>query len=615
MKNKCFDFIKEKTCLFNLSNDLNINKNKYTLIKGAVQSGKSRIIYALILYYKYYLEENIIILLRNFTNDYEQFYRGLLLFIKEFNDFIQHDNQINIHYLGKVCKNKKGFQLKNHEKILYDFKHDNSIFICLSNHDHLLKLNKCIELSNDINYSIIIDEIDQIFYSNGKLFQPLLHQLIENSNKVFGISATLYEPFQDIDEKFKLSNIWYLLPPINYKGILDINYVYINDINKKLQKEDSQNFLKWDLDLNNFLNKYKQYEPIENHPFIALIKTERLIANQDLLLSKIKEKYKDNYTIIIYNGTFLKLYSPHLINIKIKLPNSRKKENPKSTNENHIFNNCCVQDVLQYLKDNGGVDVFKRILIIGHGMIGRGINIVSADFKWHLTHMFYRPCKTSSIPVLIQSMRLCGIYNDLVPLTCYIEKNVHENLYKGYQLQEDIFFRLENNKNKDLNFNKWIEKELFYIEKIPKNKVSKHQKFLGNVTKNINDNGMSFNDFNYKKDDVINKDEFYKKDIFNLDKEELYRLINDNDGMFKKWASEINNSNISSFMKEGLDPLKEYSKNEINELTTEYNVKLNHLMNASFGKKKSKHYGLIIIKIGNYFKLHPNLLEAFNKYF
>lgn len=108
--------------------------------------------------------------------------------------------------------------------------------------------------------------------------------------------------------------------------------------------------------------------------------------------------------------------------------------------------------------------------------------------------MFYRPHSTSSIPTLLQSIRLCGIYKDDIPLKCYVEKKVYENIYKGYQLQEDIFQRLKKAQTDSL-FD-WILEKKFYKEKIPTKKLCKRVDFGGLVTTNKNENtGMSIEDF------------------------------------------------------------------------------------------------------------------------
>jgi hypothetical protein len=240
---------------------------------------------------------------------------------------------------------------------------------------------------------------------------------------------------------------------------------------------------------------------------IMMIKTERLIAQQDVLMQIIKNQYKYNYTIITYNGTNCKLYS-HSLQDKIILPICKKKSQYK--NNIHSFNNTPLPYVLQYLKNNGGAKKFPRIIIIAYKLVGRGINIVSEDFGWHLTHMYYKPSKSTDVTTMIQSMRLCGIYNDNITLQCYIPQTDYENMYKGYMLQEDIFRQLNEAKNEEKELKKWLEEKKFHKEKIPKCPLYRKQKFRG-IVANIEkeDKGMTMDEFN--KDRCITKTLKYQK--------------------------------------------------------------------------------------------------------
>jgi hypothetical protein len=100
-------------------------------------------------------------------------------------------------------------------------------------------------------------------------------------------------------------------------------------------------------------------------------------------------------------------------------------------------------------------------------------------------------------------------------------------------------------------------------------------------------------------------------DMMNPD--ELHRLTNDINGMFKKWGNPANQSAIARFMREGLDPHKKYTKKEMTEACKEYKVALSHLM-----KKYEPHgwaFGTIILSSHNKYYLHNQLKESFLKYF
>lgn len=89
------------------------------------------------------------------------------------------------------------------------------------------------------------------------------------------MSATLYESIHD--DRFCSANTFVLLPPPEYKGILQIKFKEIGKIDSKVKND----LFRRDKDLYSFLKKH-MHRVVENHghPFMALIKTERLIKNQ-----------------------------------------------------------------------------------------------------------------------------------------------------------------------------------------------------------------------------------------------------------------------------------------------------------------------------------------------
>ena len=476
-------FLKEKTRLFEVfpSEDL-FSKDLRLLIKGAVQSGKSRILYSLILFLTF-IDHHVIVLLRNYFGDYEQFHRGWQNFIQEFQNFSAGVSVPSTHFLGNITRQKSTGKLVRHEKLAADLRSGvGCLTIGLSNGDHVQKFLDCWTSASDSDssLSLLIDEVDQVFYTQGRVLKPLLEELVEKSTHTIGISATLYEPLHDDLDFFRGSLI--MKPPKNYRGIDSISFRFIEPLEKKTSR---------DRDLSQFIKRL-QHQPLpllptgDSHPLIALIKTERLLKKQDVLLEWIAshKSFQEAFTVISYNGSFVKLYSTSLVGQPVRLVKKRGKQQGKS----HLFPNGTIQSALQFLKNNGGVAKFPRILIISHGMVGRGINIVSTDFGWHCTHMFYRPSSRSNIPTLLQSMRLCGIFTDSIPLYCFLEKSVYENLYKGFLLQEDIFSRRGENGVEGLSA--WLGQQVFYQEKIPK--ILK-KKFGGIVTNDPSqDPGLPF---------------------------------------------------------------------------------------------------------------------------
>jgi hypothetical protein len=593
----------------------------YTLIKGAVQSGKTRIICALSLYFYAISKMNVFVIVRNFTDDSFQYQRSIQNFLNEYKEFVFHrDASMDmselemiipcICYAGNIQKSKEN-EYKNTESMMDAFQNNKLNCVSLANADHLSKINHCLDVLVEHEYQneyiIIIDEVDQLLYSEGSLFKDQLDALIENAKHIFGISATLYEPL--VDSRFSTMSTCIMTPPREYKGITNIQFEFI-------EKYEGRSFQ--DASLMSFLDvNHSKYVVKDNiyHPFLCLVKTERTIEEQDRLMTVLRQKYSNKYTIITYNGTSIKLYSPFLIGKKIVLSN-KKKESKTSTREEHMFNNCPLPFVLQYLKDNGGAKKFERIIIISHGLVGRGINIVSYDFEWHLTHMYYRPSKQSSIETMIQSMRLCGIYMDNIPLTCLIEEKQYESLYKGYQLQEDLFSRVKTDMTNN-SLKEFIGKQKIYKEKIPRILWKQFKDQKTNMLEE--DEGMSMEDFNFfkcgKKLETRTVQEHSNSETTDntMDEIEFQRLANDRNGMFKKWGQLSNDSAIARLLRE-IDPRKIYTQRELSGIWKKYSKEsLTCLCVRDIGK--SKGYGKIFRKNTNEYQLYPCLVRVFEKYF
>jgi len=627
---RLFEVIEDLSCLDNL-------ETTYILIKGAVQSGKSEIIHALVLYLTIRHQHNVTIILRNYTGDYDQMDRGLVRFIELFQNFLIQkaieDTETllpHIFYIGDIIRSKVDGKMSHHESLCHDLVRGGSITLSLANTDQMIKMNECwdiVEQENaDLNkMSVIIDEADQLMHAEGEKFTPQLDQFLSNAKNIIGISATHYECLHDQKNRFSTDNVYILTPPPNYKGISDVQFQYIEPIDSKMKSGNPSKFLEWDKELNNFLLKNGDHQPFsihnsEKHPMLTLIKHERTTTNQHKMLEEISKhpEFGKQYTCIVYNGTEVILYSHRLMHEKIVLPICRKREIAnKSKDGKHVFASTSIGYVLQYLKNNGGAEKYPRILIIAHNLVGRGINVVSNDFKWHLTHMYYRPSSTSNASTLIQSMRIFGIYNDSIPLVCVLEKKVYDDLYRAYMLHEDMFSKLSKTED-EKPISEWLKCQHVYIEKVPRRDVSKCGKFGALITDELAmDDGMIMTDFN--RNHCITKMPVQTTNVVvdkNIDDTEYERLANDRNGMFKKWSSISNQSAIARFMRDGLDPFRKYTKKEITDVCKEYGIILKYLT-ISHTNKKSKGgvNGQILCCHNNHYFVYPQLINSFEKYF
>ena len=101
-----------------------------------------------------------------------------------------------------------------------------------------------------------------------------------------------------------------------------------------------------------------------------------------------------------------------------------------------------ITSALQYLKDNGGVEKFPRIIIISGDYASRCTSFVSRDYEWHLTDMYYNPAASTPIPEQIQNVgRLTGRNKGKSHLHLHCTKKVANALFYGYHFCNEIIDR------------------------------------------------------------------------------------------------------------------------------------------------------------------------------
>jgi hypothetical protein len=286
-----------------------------------------------------------------------------------------------------------------------------------------------------------------------------------------------------------------------------------------------------------------------------------------------------------------------------------------------------VTSALQYLKDNGGLKKFPRIIIIAGELAGRCISYVSRDYGWHLTDMYYVPSACSTIPDMIQSAgRLCGRNKGKSHLYLHITKNVAKALYNGFHFSNEVINRaisaplIENGVeasfresilNTKMNSMKYpVGRKLVGYSKVNKNEF--------NLVKG-EDGGLELNTYKYKyipivvidddDEDEDNKEDKIPKDIIDesikeIGEAEYIRLTTK---MFPKWST--GNTKISVFM-QNLDPNKVYTEREFKELCKTHGIRLYDII-----QKYKNIYGNIIKNYNNVYQLNYCLIESFNKYF
>lgn len=601
-----------------------------TLIMGFIQSGKSKVMFGSCLFLSRLMNQNVIVILRDYTSDSHQFRHNFTVnfleslrstMIDAGHNIETTEDIISVRYAGDLVRPHDGDLTDPRDMHGALTSGQGAVVVALANQVQLLALNEILDRV-DIQPTVFLDEVDDTLYTTGTCGVQM-SRLTERASHVIGVSATVFDPIHDK----RFGRVFLLDPPEDYKGVDRFVTTSIQPLPTTTTGEDETNTrLDRDPDLTRLLDAHRTahfQSGSDNHPMILLLKNERLITNQLDLLQEIRRMYGNDYAVIVYNGRNTTLFAPRLRSSpSIRLPGTHKKARFDMTTGAFVFTHSPIQDVLQLLKNEGGAEKFPRIIILSHDIIGRGINIVSRDFKWHLTHMFYRPSKTATLPMLLQSMRLAGVYRDNIPLHLYAEKKILMDIMTGHRLQQEVVERVRTIASQTGETPVSIlERQTFHPQKIPKRsvflpKTRRKHKFLPTVS-TTGDNGWTLEKF--KQTIAIQhappRLSFSDIDITAippLPKEEFDRLTKK---MFPKWSKE--SSKIARFMREGLGSYgaeKVYTKNEIIELCAIFEVNLHHLLNV---RKGSQTHGQILYynRQQQIFFLHPLLHEKFNQAF
>ena len=599
--------------VYQLCNDLlNIPKSDMIVVKGDTQSGKEK--FTISSAFKSLFENRIpVIITRRITDDADKLERSIINYSSIFDIYIKENNikqDFNISCI-RVSSDEDLNNIKSFTP---------SIIVSLGNYSQLSNVLK-FATNFESKFDLYIDEIDNIDYGKDSQASTLLKEIKNLSYKTFGITATPLDCIFSEDE-LKSADIIKLSKPDDYRGFIDICVKLLQKdkkivaINKKIT--NFEDILNSDKNLQPFLDEFSKSKPefawtIKKYiPNICLIKNSRINVSQETLFNSIIQKYSGEFAIILYNGNGVKIYYPNMPREIIYKKNHIKPD---------INIDIDITEALQFLKDNGDVKMFPRIIIISGELAGRCTSFVSRDYNWHLTDMYYNPSKSTPIPEMIQSCgRLCGRNKGKSHLYLHCTKLVADALYKGFFFTNEIIERAIKNplihENEEVSFSKSIKEVSMNNQKFPKGRnitckiIIKKKDF--NLVKNV-DNGYNLEAYKYTNEDEecdeeLNQDisDEIKSSLKEIGNEEFKRLIS----MFKKWS--LGSSKISIFM-QNLNPDKVYNEDELKDLC-ENNVKRIALVTTKNFINGSG-WGKILQKKENNYKLHPCLIEEFKKYF
>ncbi len=602
---------------------------RYFLIYGKCQSGKTRFMQDIIFSHILINKCAAIIILRNSVGDSKQLqkrcdeYKLNCQRWMKINHRNLKGNNLNFVYANNDSKLGKMQMALSGKKP--------SLIIVISNTSQMKRLGDAIHGVSKPRYVVAIDEADQVAYGNKRSsFRTILSKkVLHKAGRVYGVTATSFDMIFS-EENIKTASIIILGQRSNYHGLKKIQ---LRALDTKANPGNKRN--DWfDNDKNIipvliYLGERDCYKDkisdpclnIPKHPTITIIKNTYLKYSQDKLLRNIvKHPNLKMWSIIIYNGTGITVYHPKSALLKkMNGVTSSKRKFAGGDNIQHslFFKGVCIGDGLEYLrqldtilKDKGMARV-THIGVISGGLANRGISFVSSEYHWHPTSMYYVPSKSATVSQVIQSAgRLCGNFDDNIPLQLFAPKETLEDLRKGIHLQEDLLTQVKNSGKKKTIIKVLLKTLPVSKAKIPTRELGHQPKKLGKEIEG-QDQGASIKIYN--KNPIIKMLDTKKKEIKSmignknklLSEKEFNKLTN---VMFPKWARE--NTNIAKLMK-GLSPTKIYTKEEMNKYCKLYNKRIITLMK----RDNNKDYGFILLLTEQGYKLYPCLINKFKEHF
>jgi hypothetical protein len=602
------------------------------VVKGYVQSKKTWAIISIAMYYLFRYRKSSFIMVRNNTDDFAQIKSRILgvldyLFVKD--SSIRKDIESLFTYLD-ITRGRNATPTE-----LYDSFSgaEPRIYVCMRNSTDLFPLNEMIaQVPGD--FALIIDEVDDIDNGRDAESQCHLEVLKERAGSIWGVTAT---PMTSLmKEQIDRGNVHILSRPNCYKDIPNFNFQDL-PLEAKYSVKINDDLFKCDPNLVEYLKDFSMTIPYEcpmwkkNHPRISLLRIGAAVEPQIKAAVYISKNHPE-ITAVTYNG------SSYGITLRGRGVPSDSLEGSivrveKDGTYTHCFMGKHISEIIGILESRG-VDIHPRIIILAGKKADRGISFVSSSFadrtdglKWHLTELYLVASDSTNQSNLLQiAGRLCGVFNDNIPLTLF--SNVGEDIIKAYWVQDELIERARKVQGvmKDIIPEIPISKDKCSSRRITSVGVScsldkvaedlegwdwelEGKTYTGSETQfgngiRVSQNKISISLTSEELD--INR---YIRSFrgMSLDAEEVDRITRK---MFPVWEKAT--TKIATFM-QNLDPLKSYQKKELENACAEYGVRLTDCFTKD-GQKRTK-YGNLFKVSGNTFQLYPELVEAFNKYF
>jgi hypothetical protein len=419
-------------------------------VKGNIQSGKTKFMICTALWFLLQNKSSLFIL-RNFTDDKDQFRARTDNMRNKIGDELEkHGFDRNMFQI--VCVDKNNI---NSEAIRGDTP---KIMIALYNNSQLKNFYDLIGEEEKNKYVVFIDEADMLHKTvtgnetteNEALTASVyLDKIVKDAFCSFSVSGTILDAI--LKNNIRAEDLIVLKPSSSYRSHNTFLVDHL-ELPCKFTSSTSESILENDPNIIPYLHEFSNLKKIntfynEKHPNYCLFRVADVIKPMEDFFKCCAKEFP-NIVLMEYHGAGLQMHHSK-INKIIKLSNGI--ESNYKNNIHSFRKGVTPSHILEWLKNNGGVDKFPHIVTIAGDLASRGISFGSADFAqcinnnrlgWHLTRMYATFAKSTDLPELLQiTGRLCIVSFDGMPLTISMTKKDHENLIKGFNITEEFINR------------------------------------------------------------------------------------------------------------------------------------------------------------------------------
>jgi hypothetical protein len=507
------------------------------------------------------------------------------------------------------------------------------LLIALANSKQLQNLVKDSE-EYPGSYDLFIDEADASDYGKESKSQEDVKRAVafevlkSRAHRTFCISATLMGVV--LNEPTMLSrDLIRLTPPEDYRGfqeIADSAKVLKHRVHGFNKYRSWDEWIEKDNNLLSFLTEFSERDPHligvgrpegpRLHPQICLLNVTTSIASHKSIVEGIAAHphLSENLVVIGVNGDGTGLYLP-CAEDKYEFILNGDESSPlplepcKFTRNRRLTISSVLQHIYEAneLVNAGHADIegrleYGNIVIVSGRCVGRGISVVSDNYKYHLPTMYFTPSPTMNIPNLIQAMgRLCGRNLGKAPLELWATAEVWDCLHRGLLCEEELLVRAV---GKPLIVDQTEQPLAESVRAIPINRAKiplarrSLTKGKDNTRKTLHLVGVADGGRDLK--DYLLTDGATSLPI---------TLSGTLEKMFRRWADPSNKSKIAITARD-LDPHTAYNvKDWSNDFVRLSDIVISDKTLRSHGHKP------FMYRQGDIVQVHPKLVDLFEQYF